>query len=40
MSDDARRVFPMESALGVVTGKGGAEVLEFLGYAVQREICD
>lgn len=40
MSDDARRVFPMESALGVVTGKGGNEVLDFLGYAVQREVCD
>ena len=40
MSDNDRRVFPMESALGVVTGKGGGEVLDFLGYAVQREICD
>ncbi len=40
MSDNDRRVFPMESALGVVTGKGGGEVLDFLGYAVQRDICD
>ncbi len=40
MSDDDRRVFPMESVLGVVTGKGGGEVLDFLGYAVQRDICD
>lgn len=40
MSDEGRRVFPMETALGVVAGKGGADVLDFLGFAVKRDVCD
>lgn len=40
MSDEGRRVFPMETALGVVAGKGGADVLDFMGYAVGRSVCD
>jgi hypothetical protein len=30
----------METALGVVAGKGGPDVLDFLGFAVSREVCD
>ena len=40
MSDEGRRVFPMETALGVVAGKGGDDVLDFMGYAVGRSVCD
>ena len=40
MSDEGRRVFPMEAALGVVAGKGGADVLDFMGYVVGRSVCD
>lgn len=40
MSDEGRRVFPMEAALGVVAGQGGAAVLDFMGYAVGRTVCD
>ena len=40
MSDEGRRVFPMETALSVVAGKGGDEVLDFMGYAVGRSVCD
>ncbi len=40
MSDEGRRVFPMETALGVVAGKDGDDVLDFLGYAVQRSVCE
>ena len=40
MSDKGRRIFPMETALGVVAGKGGADVLDFLGFAVNRDVCD
>ena len=38
MSDDGRRVFPMETALGVIAGKGGDDVLDFMGYAVGRSV--
>lgn len=38
MSDEGRRVFPMETALGVVAGKGGADVLDFMGYAISRSV--
>ena len=38
MSDEGRRVFPMETALGVVAGKGGADVLDFMGYALGRSV--
>jgi hypothetical protein len=30
----------METALGVVAGKDGADVLDFLGFAVKREVSD
>lgn len=40
MSDEGRRIFPMETVLGVVAGKGGADVLELLGFAVKREVSD
>ncbi len=40
MSDKGRRMFSMETALGVVAGKGGADVLDFLGFVVNREVCD
>jgi hypothetical protein len=30
----------METALSVVAGKGGADVLDFMGYAVGRSVCD
>ena len=40
MSDEGRRVFPMETALGVVAGKGGEDVLDFMGYAIGRSVCD
>lgn len=40
MSDEGRRVFAMETALGVVAGKGGDDVLDFMGYAVGRSIDD
>ena len=40
MSDQGRRIFPMETALNVVAGKGGADVLDFLGFAVNREVSD
>ncbi|MDL2316504.1 hypothetical protein LJC59_05420 [Desulfovibrio sp. OttesenSCG-928-A18] len=38
MSDEGRRVFPMETALGVVAGKGGDDVLDFMGYALNRTV--
>lgn len=38
MSDEGRRVFPMETALGVVAGKGGEDVLDFMGYAIGRVV--
>ena len=40
MSDEGRRVFPMETVLGVIAGKDGADVLDFLGYAVKRDVSD
>lgn len=38
MSDEGRRVFPMETALSVVAGKGGDDVLDFMGYAIGRSV--
>lgn len=38
MSDEGRRVFPMETALGLVADKGGDDVLDFMGYAVGRSV--
>ncbi len=40
MSDEGRRVFAMETVLGVIAGKGGEDVLDLLGYAVQRSVCE
>ena len=40
MSDEGRRVFPMETALGLIANKGGDDVLDFMGYAVGRSVCD
>jgi hypothetical protein len=40
MSDEGRRVFLMETALGVVAGKGGEDVLDFMGYAIGRSVRD
>lgn len=38
MSDEGRRVFPMETALGVLAGKSGDDVLDFMGYALGRAV--
>jgi len=38
MSDEARRVFKMESILGVIAGKGGSDVSDLLCYLTQREL--
>jgi regulator of replication initiation timing len=40
MSKEARRIFPMETVLGVLTGTGGTEVLDLLGFALQRAVSD
>ena len=40
MSNEARRIFPMETVLGVLTGTGGSEVLDLLGFAVKRDVSD
>ncbi len=39
MSEEARRVFKMETILGVIAGKSGADVTELLGYLAQRNLC-
>lgn len=38
MSDEARRVFKMETILGLIAGKGGADVSDLLCYLTQREL--
>jgi hypothetical protein len=38
MSEEARRVFKMETILGVIAGKSGADVADLLGYLAQREL--
>ena len=38
MSDEARRVFKMETILGLIAGKGGTDVSDLLGYLSQREL--
>lgn len=40
MSDEGRRVFPMETVLGVVADKGGDDVLDLLGYVVNHAVDD
>lgn len=39
MSDEARRVFKMETILGLIAGKGGTDVSDLLCYLTQRELC-
>ena len=38
MSDEARRVFKMETILGLIAGKSGADISDLLGYLSQREL--
>lgn len=38
MSDEARRVFKMETILGLIAGKSGADISDLLGYLAQREL--
>ena len=38
MSDEARRVFKMETMLGLIAGKGGTDVSDLLVYLTQREL--
>ncbi|OBQ56252.1 hypothetical protein [Halodesulfovibrio spirochaetisodalis] len=38
MSDEARRVFKMETILGLIAGKGGTDVSDLLCYLTQREL--
>lgn len=38
MSEEARRVFKMETILGVIAGKSGADVADLLGYLSQRDL--
>lgn len=38
MSDEGRRVFKMETVLGLVAGKTGADVSDLLGYLAQRAL--
>lgn len=40
MSSNGRKVFSMETALGVIAGRSGTDVLDFLGFALARDICD
>lgn len=39
MSDEARRVFKMETILGLIAGKLSADTSDLLGYLTQRELC-
>lgn len=39
MSDEGRRVFKMETVLGLVAGKAGADVSDLLGYLAQRALA-
>lgn len=38
MSDAGRRIFKMETALGVLANQGGADVLDFLGFVISRSV--
>ncbi len=40
MSDTGRRIFKMETALGVIANQSGADVLDFLGFAISRSVCE
>ena len=40
MSDTGRRIFKMETALGVIANQEGAEILDFLGFAISRSVCE
>ncbi|MDR2055606.1 MAG: hypothetical protein LBQ10_07050 [Desulfovibrio sp.] len=41
MSDTNRKVFPVESVLALVAGKGGADIREIAGYVAGRSLaCD
>ena len=39
MSDE-RKIFPMETALGVLANKESEDVLGFMSYAAQRDVCE
>ena len=38
MSDAGRRIFKMETALGVLANQSGADVLDFLGFVISRSV--
>ena len=38
MSDAGRRIFKMETALGVLANQSGADVLDFLGFVISRGV--
>lgn len=40
MSDEGRRVFPLETALGVVANKDGADVIDFMSYVTGQPVCE
>ena len=39
MSDE-RKIFPMETALGVLANEEGEDVLGFMSFAAQRDVCE
>jgi hypothetical protein len=40
MSDEARRVFKMETILGLIAGKRGADISDLLGFLSQRDLSE
>ncbi len=38
MSEEGRRVFKMDTVLGLLAGKGGGDVTDFMGYLTGREL--
>ncbi len=40
MSDNGRRIFPMETVMDVLLGNDTSEGLDFLGYVIDRPLCD
>ena len=40
MSDDGRKIFPIENALEVLANSKNEGALSFMSYAVQREVCE
>ncbi len=40
MSDEARRVFSMETILGLIAGKRGVDISDLLGFLAQRDLSE